>query len=96
MHLDTGFCNLSSAATEWHGTTQNMSFRPEIVDWLRQNKNGFGGINSCIKCTPIQIVATGRVGQPNGMKTIQNMSFRPKVVDWACLLQKKQETVLEA
>jgi len=28
-------------------------------------------------------------------KTIQNLSFRPKVVDWACLLQKKQETVLE-
>jgi len=29
-------------------------------------------------------------------ETIQNMSFRPNVVDWACLLQKKQETVLEA
>ena len=29
-------------------------------------------------------------------ETIQNMSFRPKVVDWACLLQKKQEMILEA
>ena len=29
-------------------------------------------------------------------ETIQNMSFRLKVVEWACLLQKKQETVLEA
>ena len=29
-------------------------------------------------------------------ETIQNMSFRLKVVDWACLLQKKQEMVLEA
>jgi hypothetical protein len=29
-------------------------------------------------------------------KTIQNKSFRPELVDWACLLQKKQETVLEA
>ena len=29
-------------------------------------------------------------------ETIQNMSFRPKVVEWACLLQKKQETALEA
>ena len=47
MCLDTGFCNVSSAATKWHGTTENMS-------------------------------------------------FRLKVVDWACLLQKKQETVLEA
>jgi hypothetical protein len=29
-------------------------------------------------------------------ETIENMSFRPKVVDCACLLQKKQEMVLEA
>ena len=29
-------------------------------------------------------------------ETIQNLSVRPIVVDWACLLQKKQETVLEA
>ena len=41
MHLDTDFCNVSSAATEWHGTTQNMSFRLEIVGWLRQNKKWF-------------------------------------------------------
>jgi hypothetical protein len=36
-----GFCNVSSVATKLHGTTQNMSFRPEIVDWacsLRQKK----------------------------------------------------------
>jgi hypothetical protein len=44
MHLDTGFCNMLSAATKWHGTTQNMSFRPKIVDSacsLRQNKKWF-------------------------------------------------------
>ena len=29
-------------------------------------------------------------------ETIQKLSFRLKVVDWVCLLQKKQETVLEA
>ena len=29
-------------------------------------------------------------------ETIQNICFRPKVVDCACLLQKKQEMVLEA
>ena len=29
-------------------------------------------------------------------ETIQNLGFRPKVVDWACLLQKKQEMVIEA
>ena len=27
MCLDNGICNVSSAATKWHGTTQNMSFR---------------------------------------------------------------------
>ena len=29
-------------------------------------------------------------------ETIENIRFRPKVVDCACLLQKKQEMVLEA
>ena len=29
-------------------------------------------------------------------ETIQNLSFRQKEVERACLLQKKQETVLEA
>ena len=47
MHSDTNFRSRSGAATKWH-------------------------------------------------ETIQNMSFRLKVVDWACLLQKKQEMVLEA
>ena len=44
MHLDTGFCNVSSAATEWHGTTQNMSFGPKVADWacpLLENKKRF-------------------------------------------------------
>ena len=62
MHLDTGRCNVSSAATKWHGTTQNMSFRPEIVDWaclLQPTRNGFGGINSRIKCTPMLIFTMG-------------------------------------
>src|SRR6185295_13142562 len=51
MCLDTGFCNVSSAATKWHGTTQNMSFR--LKPWIGhvccdKTRNGFGGINSCI------------------------------------------------
>ena len=59
MHLDTGCCNVSSAATKWHGTTQNMSFRPKIVDWaclLQSTRNGFGVINSCIKCTLLALL----------------------------------------
>ena len=44
MRLDTGFCNVSSAAMKWIGTTQNMSLRLKIVDWacsLRHNKKWF-------------------------------------------------------
>src|SRR6185312_13124479 len=74
MHLmchDTCFCNVSSAAKKWHGTTQNMSFRLKLwIEHVRcdQTRNGFGGINSCISCTPIQIFAMGQVQQRNGAK----------------------------
>jgi len=33
-----------------------------------KQENGFRGTNSCIKCSPIQMFATGRVGQQNGTK----------------------------
>ena len=49
----------------------NMSFRPKVVDWecsLWPNKKWFRSINSCIKCTPIQIFAMGQVRQRNGVK----------------------------
>ena len=41
MHVDTNFQNGSGAATKWHETIQNMSFRPKVVDWaflLQKNK----------------------------------------------------------
>ena len=44
MHLDTGFCNVSSAATKWRETIQNMSFRLKVVEWaclLQQKKKRF-------------------------------------------------------
>jgi len=71
MHLDTSFCYVSSAATKWHVTTQNMSFR--LKYWIGhvrcdKTRNGFGGINSCIKCTPILIFTIGQVWQWNGVK----------------------------
>ena len=71
MHLDTGFCNVSSAATEWHGTTQNMSFRPEIVDLacsLCQNKKWFQGHKLVHLMHPILIFTMGQVRQQNGVK----------------------------
>ena len=49
----------------------NMTFRPKVVDWecsLRPNKKWIRSINSSIKCTPIQIFATGQVRQWNGAK----------------------------
>jgi len=71
MHLDTNFCNMSSAATEWHGTTQNMSFRPEIVDWaclLWQNKKWFQRHKLVHLMHPILIFTMGQVRQRNGLK----------------------------
>ena len=44
MHLDTGFCNVCSAATKWHETTEDMSVGPKVVDWacsLLENKKRF-------------------------------------------------------
>jgi len=71
MHLDTGFWNVSSAATEWHGTTQNMSFRPEIVDWaclLGKNKKWFRRHKLMHLMHPILIFTMGQVRQRNGLK----------------------------
>ena len=71
MHLDTGYCNVSSAATEWHGTTQNLSFRPEIVDWacsLWQNKKWFQRHKLVHLMHPILIFTMGQVRQRNGVK----------------------------
>ena len=39
---------------------------------------------------------TGSGAATKWHETIENKSFRPKVVDCVCLLQKKQEMVLEA
>ena len=70
MYLDTGFCNVSSAARKWHGTTQNMSFRLKIVDWaclLRQNKKWFQRHKLVHLMHPIQIFTMGQVQQRNNM-----------------------------
>ena len=71
MCLDTGFCNVSSAATKWQGTTQNMSFKTEIVDWaclLRQNKKWFWRHKLVHLMHPILIFTMGQVRQRNGVK----------------------------
>ena len=33
MHPETNFRSRSGAATKWHETIKNMSFRPKVVDW---------------------------------------------------------------
>jgi len=41
MHPDTNFRSGSGAATKWHKTIQNLSFRPKVVYWacLLQKKH---------------------------------------------------------
>ena len=44
MDPDTSFRNGSGASTKYSKTTQNMSFRPKVVDWacpLLENKKRF-------------------------------------------------------
>ena len=71
MSLDTGFCNVSSAATKCHGTTKHMSFRLKIVDWaclMRQNKKWFRRHKLMHLMHPILIFRMGQVRQRNGVK----------------------------
>ena len=59
------------AATKWHETIENMSFRPKVVDCaclLQKKRNGSRGTNSCIKCASIPVFATCQVRLRNGME----------------------------
>ena len=33
MHPETNFRSRSGAATKWHETIQNMSFKPKVMYW---------------------------------------------------------------
>ena len=71
MDPDTSFRNGSGASMKWSKTSQNMSFRPKIVDWaclLQKTRNKSRGINSCIKCTSIPVFATCQVRLRNRME----------------------------
>jgi hypothetical protein len=62
---------------------------------VAKQENGLRGTNSCIKCSPIQIFATGWVGQQNGMKPSKTWVLDLKYwIGHVCC--KKQETSLEA
>ena len=69
---EANFRNGSGAATKWHETIHNMSFRPKDVEWacLLQKKirNGSRGINSCIKCASTPVFAMCQVRLRNGME----------------------------
>ena len=57
-------------APKWCENTKNLSFKPEVVDWaclLQKKRNGSRGINSCIKCASIQVIATCQVQLRNGV-----------------------------
>ena len=80
MHPDTNFRSRSGAATKWHETIQNMSFRPKVVEWaclLKKTRNGSRGTNSYIKCASIPVFATCQVRLQNGMEPPKTW-----VLDW--------------
>ena len=83
MHPETNFRSRSGAATKWHETIQNMSFRPKVVDWacllkkqeivdlaysLRQNKKWFQRHKLMHLMHPILNFRMGQVRQRNGVK----------------------------
>ena len=45
-----------------------------------QTRNGFGGIISCINCTPLQIIVMGQVRQWNGVKPPETRVLEVKYV----------------
>src|SRR6185436_1171961 len=71
MHPDTSFRSGSGAATKWHETIQNLSFRPIVVDWaclLQQNKKRFWRHKLMHLMHSILIFTMGQVRQRNGVK----------------------------
>ena len=78
---------LHYAATKWCETTQNMSFGPNVVDWMR-----FGGKSQkkirwpelVPKRHPRTRFRNGALAATKWGENTRNMSFRLNVVDWMC------------
>jgi hypothetical protein len=76
---------LHYAATKWCETSQNMSFGPNVVDWMRfggKSRNNFRWPELMPKRHPRTRFRNGALAATKWCETTQNMSLGPKVVDW--------------
>ena len=96
-HPRTRFRQATLAATKWCETTQNMSFRPNVVDWMR-----FGGKSRkkirwpelVPKRHPRTRFRNGALAATKWCETTQNMSLGPKVVDWIHFGRKNKNSFI--
>jgi len=85
QHPWTRFGKGSLAATKWCKTTQNMSFRPNVVDWMRfgrETQKNFHWPELVPKRHLRNRFRNGALAANKWCETTQNVSFGPKVVDW--------------
>jgi len=85
---------LHYAATKWCETTQNMSFGPNVVDWMRfggKSQKKFRWPELVPKRHPRTRFRNGALAATKWCETTQNMSLGPKVVDWIHFGRKTQK-----
>jgi len=82
------------ATTKWCETTQNMSFGPNVVDWMRfgrETRKMLRWPELVPKRHPRNRLRNGALAANKWCETTQNVSFGPKVVDWMCFGQKTRQ-----
>ena len=99
QHPRTRFGKAALAATKWCKTTQNMSFGPNVVDWMcfgRETRKKFGWPGLVPKRHPRNRLRNGALAANKWCETTQNVSFGRKVVDWMRFGQKNSTIVRSA
>jgi len=85
------------AATKWCETTQNMSFGPNVVDWMhfvRKSRKRFHWPELVPKRHPRIRFRNGALAANKWCETTQNVSFGPKVVDWTRSAKKLDNSLV--
>ena len=93
-HPRTRFGKAALVATKWCKTTQTMSFRPNIVDWMcfgRKSRKKFRWPELVPKWHPRTRFHNGALAATKWGETTQNMILVPKVVDWMRFGRKTQK-----
>ena len=94
QHTRTRFGKAALAATKWCETPQNMSFGPNVVDWMcfgRKSQKKFRCPELVPKRHPRTRFRNGVLAATKWCETTQNVSLGPKVVDWMRFRQKTQK-----